>query len=105
MLVEDADRDAFYGFVRAHLKDGGPALVCSMGDGEFEMKTDPATAFELRGREHPSGKMTVASTSCRMVSFDTLRAEIARNGLHIVEDGLTGAIPEFNSLLYAVIGK
>ena len=105
MLVEDADRDAFYGFIRAHLSDGGLALVCSMGDGEFEMKTDPAAAFEPREREHPSGKMTVASTSCRMVSFGTFRREIERNGLHIIEDGLTDAMPEFNSLLYAVVRK
>ena len=105
MLVLDGDRDAFYGFIRDHLMEGGVALVCSMGEGKFEMKTDPDEAFVLKEREHPSGKMRVAATSCRMVSFDTFKKEIARNGLTILETGLTEAMPDFNSLQYAVVGK
>lgn len=105
MLVLDADRDKFYRFIRNHLKDKGLALICTMGDGEFEMKSDITQAFTLQERNHPSGKMMVAGTSCRMVSFPTFEAEIERNGLQIVEKGLTSAMPDFNSLLYAVVKR
>ncbi|MBO4562723.1 MAG: hypothetical protein J5772_03840 [Clostridia bacterium] len=46
--------------------------------------------------------MLVAATSCRMVSFRTFEEEIKRNGLMIIEKGLTSAPPEFDSLMYAV---
>lgn len=105
MLVLDEDRDGFYCFLRDHLNEGGLALVCSMGDGEFEMKSDISTAFTLQERSHPSGKIMVAGTSCRMVSFPTFEAEFQRNGLRIVEKGLTEAMPDFNSLLYAVVTR
>lgn len=103
MLVLDKDRDGFYAFIRDHLKPGGLALICSMGNGEFEMQSDISTAFTLQERNHISGKVLVAGTSCRMVSFPTFEAEIARNGLEIVEKGFTEAMPDFNCLLYAVV--
>lgn len=105
MLVLDGDRDGFYQFIRSHLKPEGHALICTMGDGEFEMQSDISRAFELQEREHPSGKMMVAGTSCRMVSFKTFHEELARNGLQVVEQGITSALPEFNSLMYAVVQK
>ena len=105
MLVRDTDRAGFYAFIRGHLKESGFALICSMGDGEFEMQSDIRTAFQLQERNHPSGKVLVAGTSCRMVSFRTFEAEMKRNGLEIVEKGLTEAMPDFNSLLYAVVRK
>lgn len=103
MLVPDKDRDGFYRFIGAHLRPGGLALICSMGDGEFEMQSDISTAFTLQERNHQSGKVMVAGTSCRMVSFPTFEAELARNGLEIVEKGFTEAMPDFNCLLYAVV--
>ena len=105
MLVRDEDRDGFYGFIREHLKKTGLALILSMGDGEFEMQSDIRTAFQLQERNHFSGKVQVAGTSCRMVSFPTFEAEISRNGLEIVEKGLCEAMPDFNSLLYAVVKR
>lgn len=105
MLVLDKDRDGFYCFIRDHLKEQGLGLILSMGDGEIEMQSDIRTAFELQERNHPAGKIMVAGTSCRMVSFSTFEAEIARNGLAIVEKGLTEAMPDFNALLYAVVKK
>jgi len=103
MLVDDEDRRAFYRFIRAHLRPGGTALVCSMGDGKTDTKSDIAAAFEEQEREHPSGAMKVAATSCRMVPFEIFEKEIEEGGLSIVEEGLTEAFPEFNSLMYAVI--
>ncbi len=103
MLVRDEDRRGFYRFLRAHLKPGGVGLVCSMGDGETELKSDVARAFELQNREHPSGTQRVAATSCRMVSFPTFAREIEACRLVIVERGFTSAMPDFDSLMYAVV--
>lgn len=103
MLVSDEDRNRFYGFIREHLSASGAALICSMGDGISEMRTDPNAAFELREREHKSGKMTVAATSCRTVSFEKFENEIASNGLVLLEKGITAAPPDFDSLMFAVV--
>ena len=105
MLVEDADRDAFYTFIRAHLNPGGIALICTMGDGEQERHTDIHTAFDLQNRTHEqTGKaVQIAGTSCRMVNFETLHEELKRNSLHILKEGLTSAPPDFPCLMYAVV--
>ena len=105
MLVRDDDRKAFYQFIRNHLKPDGLALICTMGDGEFEMMTDITKAFEVQERDHESGKMMVAATSCRMVSFRTLERELKENDLKIVEEGITESLPDFDSLMYAVVRK
>ena len=103
MLVLDEDRNAFYAFVRDHLAENGLALICTMGDGEAELKSDISTAFQLQERDHESGKMLVAGTSCRMVSFETFEKELTSSGLTIVEKGLTDSLPDFNSLMYAIV--
>lgn len=105
MLVLDKDRDGFYQFIYHHLKEDGIALICTMGDGEVEMQSDIQRAYELQEREHESGKMMVAGTSCRMVSFKTLEEELERNSLDIVESGITSALPDFNSLMYVVVKR
>ena len=105
MLVPDRDRKGFYQFIAGHLKPRGLALICTMGDGEHEMQSDIRRAFDVVPRDHPSGSMQVAATSCRMVSWDTFHRELAENGLCPVETGITGAPPEFDSLLYAVVGR
>ena len=103
MLVEAEDRKHFYSFIRDHLSKNGVALVCSMGDGETEFRTRAEEAFELRERNHFSGKVLVASTSCRMVSFSSFEKEISDSGLVVVEKGITSALPDFDSLMYAVV--
>ncbi|MBR6651155.1 MAG: class I SAM-dependent methyltransferase [Clostridia bacterium] len=105
MLVLDEDRDGFYQFIYKHLKPDGLALICTMGDGEFEMQSDISRAFEIVERNHESGKLMVAATSCRKVSFKTLNNELARNGLEVIETGITSALPEFDSLMYAVVRR
>ena len=99
MLVLDEDRNGFYTFIHNHLKNDGYALICSMGDGEFEMQSDINKAFEIQERTHSSGKIMVAGTSCRMVSFRTFEDEINKNNLEIIEKGITSAMPNFNSLM------
>lgn len=103
MLVPDEDRDGFYGFLRRHLTAGGIALICTMGDGEVERQSDIRSAFTLQERDHESGKMMVAGTSCRMVSWNTFEKELSRNGFTILEKGMTSSLPDFNSLMYAVV--
>ena len=105
MLVPDGDRDGFYHFVGCHLKEDGIALICTMGDGVFESQSDVSQAFMLQERNHESGKMLVAGTSCRMVSFSTLENELRRNNLTVVEKGITSSLPDFNSLMYVVVKK
>ena len=105
MLVEDADRDAFYAFIRTHLTPNGVALICTMGDGKIQRKTDTATAFDLQERTHEQTGQTVqiANTSCRMVDFETFRAELKRNGLCVLKEGITASPPDFPMLMYAVV--
>ena len=107
MLVEDADRAAFYSFLRAHLAPEGLALICTMGDGVLERSSDIRTAFDLLPRIHQASGATleIAGTSCRMVSFPTLTRDLSQAGLHIAESGLTAAEPHFNSLMYAVLRR
>lgn len=107
MLVLQKDRDGFYRFYRDHLTDGGIGLICSMGDGEEEMKSNISEAFATRDRVHePSGKiMNIANTSCRVVTAETLRQEILNNGLVILEMGKTTVEPDFPEMIYAVVSK
>ena len=103
MLVEDGDRTAFYRFIHTHLKKGGLALVLTMESRGFEIRTDPAAAFELREKEHFSGKVQVAATSCRTVSAEEFESEIESCGFSIVKSGVAEAPPEFDRLLFALI--
>lgn len=105
MLVLDEDRNGFYRFIYDHLSPSGVALICSMGDGESEMQTDISKAFTLQERNHTSGKMMVAATSCRMVSFNTFEKEITNAGLMIIEKGITSSLPDFDKLMYAIVKR
>ena len=105
MLTEDEDRARFFGFIRAHLAEDGIALVCTMGDGQREFRSDPAKAFDPAERDHPAGPVTVAATSCRIVSFRTLERELSESGLTLLEKGLTPSPPDFDCLMYAVVKK
>lgn len=105
MLVPDADRAAFYRFIRTHLNPGGIALIGTMGDGTAERQTDIRTAFQLQTRTHQqSGKeVQIAATSCRMVSFQTFENELCQNGLTVVKQGNTAIEPDFPQMIYAVV--
>ncbi|MBR4425428.1 MAG: class I SAM-dependent methyltransferase [Oscillospiraceae bacterium] len=102
MLVLDEDRQGFYRFIREHLKPDGLALICTMGDGRTEMRSDIRRAFEVQTRAHPAGPMAVAATSCRTVSFPYFVRELEEQQLQVLETGLTSAPPEFDSLMYAL---
>ena len=105
MLVLDEDRDAFYRFIRKHLNPTGIALICTMGDGSIERQSDINTAFDIQDRIHEqTGKaVKIASTSCRMVSFQTFEQELDRNELAIIQQGITSVKPDFTQMMYAVV--
>ena len=105
MLVLDEDRKAFYKFIYNHLNENGVALVTSMGDGVMTVQSDINKAFDITTREHFSGEVEVATTSCRMVNFCTFKKEALENGFIILEEGITSVIPEFDKLMYLVIKK
>ena len=107
MLVLDADRGAFYRFIRKHLKEKGMALICTMGDGTMVRKSDISTAFALQTRTHSETgeKLQLAGTSCRMVDWESFLREIRENGLNVMEHGLTAVEPDFPVMMYAVVKK
>ena len=107
MLVPDADRDGFYCFIRDHLAPGGKALICSMGNGRWQRQSDISTAFDLQERIHePTGqKVCIAGTSCRMVDWETFLGELSRNGLYVIEQGITAVEPDFPQMMYALVEK
>lgn len=107
MLVDDADRAAFYRFFHNHLKDNGFGLICSMGDGHIARSSDIATAFQLQERIHEQSgeKVLIAGTSCRMVSFDTFHREINENGLRVLKSGVISVEPDFPQMMFAVVQK
>lgn len=107
MLVPDEDRNAFYTFIQKHLKRDGLALICTMGDGNTERKTDIRTAFDLHHRIHEqTGKsVQIASTSCRMVNFQTFEKELEQNGFLRIKQGITAVEPDFPQMMFAVVRK
>ena len=107
MLVQDEDRQAFYKFIYYQLSETGIALVCSIGDGIEERKTDISKAFDLQKRTHnATGKeLFIAGTTCRVVSFDTLSKEIRENNLTMLDSGITAIEPDFPTIMYAIIKK
>mgnify|MGYP005766875105 FL=1 len=107
MLVEEKDRARFYRFLYEQLKSTGIALICTMGNGTEEWRTDASQAFHLEKRVHRrSGReVCVAATSCRTVSFETLKAEIQAGSLLLLESGMTSIIPDFPTIMYAVVKR
>ena len=49
--------------------------------------------------------MNVATTSCRIVNFETLTKEVVIQNLKIIGQGITSIIPNFPEIMYAVIKK
>ncbi|WOO35627.1 class I SAM-dependent methyltransferase [Anaerocolumna sp. AGMB13020] len=107
MLVQDEDRQSFYEFIYSQLNDTGIALICTIGDGIEERRTNISQAFDLQKRIHEAtGKeLFIAGTSCRMVSFDTLSKEILENNLTLLNSGFTAIEPDFPTIMYATIKK
>ena len=107
MLVLDEDRNNFYQYIYNHLEEGGYCLILTMGDGVKQYESDISKAFDNIKRIHQETKkeLTIVSTSCKIVNFDTLDKEVIDNGFNIVEQGITSIENHFNEIMYAIIKK
>lgn len=107
MLVREKDRRGFYRFIARQLTEEGIALICTMGDGTFEICSDIRNAFALQRRMHEqTGQaMLVAGTSCRVIRWDTFLDELEQNGLSVLRSGLTSVEPDFPEMMYAVVKR
>ena len=107
MLVLEEDRNKFLTFVREHLNEEGYGLLLSMGDGEMEYSSDISNAFDKQERVHveTGTKVCIVSTSCRVVSFQTLERELEKNNLLVVEKGITSIEPGFPVIMYVLVKK
>ena len=105
MLVNQEDRNRFLTFIRKHLQEDGCGLILTMGDGEHEASGDITKAFDKVNRTHQETgqEVSVAATSCRIVSFAAFEKEISDNGLCIVQKGITSIIPDFPQIMYALV--
>ena len=107
MLVLDDDRKKYFDFIHNHLKSNGYALVLTMGDGIKESSSDINKAWEDTERVHQKTNeiINVATTSCRIVNFETLEKEIKDSDLFIIEKGITQIIPNFPEIMYVLINN
>lgn len=107
MFVLDDDRNKFYKYIYNHVKENGYCLILTMGDGVKQSESDISKAFDNIKRIHQESnkEISIATTSCRIVNFDTLYKEIENNGFEIVEHGLTEIKNHFNEIMYIVIKK
>jgi len=107
MLVPDSDRAKFYVFIREHLTESGIGLICSMGDGVTQRRSDPSKAFELQDRVHEATgqRLKIASTSYRSVSFEAFEDELRSVDLKILKKGITAVEPDYGKMMYAVVKR
>ena len=106
MLVLDEDRNKYYKYIYNHLKNNGYALILTMGDGIKESASDINKAFDNIKRIHQetNQEIEVATTSCRIVNFDTLLKEV-NNKFEVIEYGITEIENHFDRIMYIVIKK
>jgi hypothetical protein len=50
-------------------------------------------------------ELYIASTTCRLVSFESLYKELEDNNLALINSGITSNEPDFPQIMYAVIKK
>lgn len=107
MFVTKNHRNKFYKFIREHLTDDGLALITVLGDGVTEHKSDITKSFINTKRKVMNNNETIsiATTSCRVVNWETIEKEINNNKLKIKEKYISNTIPEFSSSMCIIISK
>ena len=107
MFVLDSDRNRFWKFIDRHLNKYGYAVVMCMGNGIDEYESNINDAFKLKKKINinTNKEMLVASTSCRIVSWNTLEKEIKNNNLEIVAKYISTDIPNFDKVMCVIVKK
>ena len=106
MLVLDEDRKQFFKFIYEHLSEDGIAIITSMGDGEFEQnKSDINKAFELSERPFGEEVVLVATTSCRIVNWQTILKEAKNANLKVVEHFVSKEVSGFENSMILFLKK
>lgn len=105
MFIDDIDRDLFWKFISEHLNSNGYACIMVMGDGIKEYRSDINEAFKLKSKINinTNKEVMVASTSCRIVDFNTLEDEIIRNNFKIVDKYISSNIPNFDKVMCVIV--
>lgn len=105
MFVLDEHRDKFFSFIKEHLEEEGLAFICILGDGDKEYSSNIEDAFNDTDRKilNNDKMIKVATTSCRIVSWDTLEREIYKNNLKVVKKWISDKVPEFNPAMCLII--
>ena len=107
MFVTGEHRKLFFKFIREHLTDDGVALICVLGDGEFEYSSDVTKAFDNSKIVvmNEGVSMLVATTTCRVVNWNSLEKEINDSDLKVEEKWISKSIPEFSCSMCVVVSK
>ena len=76
----------FLKFIKEHLTDRGYAFITVIGDGEERYSSDKDLAFDdiKKINVNTNEEMDIASTSCRIVDWDSFLKEITECGLKII---------------------
>ena len=107
MFVLDIHRSKYFDFINEHLEEDGICLISMLGDGVFEYHSNIEDAFYDVPRTilNCNIKINVATTSCRVVNWETLDTEIEKSNLRIISKWISKNIPEFNSSMCVVLSK
>ena len=106
MLVLDEDRKKFLDFIYSHLNEGGKAIITVMGDGIMVRDDcDITKAYELAERNFGNKKIKVATTSCKIVNWQTFIKELTNSSLKIVENFVSEDISGFNKSMVAIVKR
>lgn len=107
MFVISSHRKKYFNFIKEHLENDGLALICVLGDGIKNSSSDYTKAFENTKRivMNNNKELEIATTSCKIVDWETLEKEIKTSGLKIKERWISNSIPEFSESMCVVVSQ
>lgn len=107
MFVLQNHRDLYLRFIHDHLANNGKALICMLGNGidSFESKIQDAFKNSKRKVQNNGAILNIATTSCKVVTWEDLFSELDKNGFKVEEYWISKDIPEFNESMCVIISK
>lgn len=107
MFVENTHRNKYFNFINNHLTDKGKALIIVMGDGnkKYESNTKEAFINKKRININNDEEMFIAATSCKIVNWKQLEAEVINNNLCIIDKWISKDIPDFSECMCCLVEK